>query len=76
MSIIAGGVITIPGSLAVLPNTPTPLTIIGNNWLNRAKSIIDFVNGTLNVTYKKNSAKIPIFFVRGSCYVQVRLTKF
>lgn len=59
----AGGVITIPGSIEVLPATPTPL-IIGNNWLNRAKSIIDYKNKLLSVTYKGRMAEIPINFFK------------
>ena len=57
----AGGVITIPGSIEVLPVTPTPL-IIGNNWLNRAKAIVNYEYKLLSVTYKGRMAQIPIIF--------------
>lgn len=47
----AGGVIKIPGSVEVLPRTPTQL-IIGNNWLNRAKAIT-FIRNTPLKTIKE-----------------------
>jgi predicted aspartyl protease len=59
----AGGVITIPGSIEVLPATPTPL-IIGNNWLNRAKAVVDYKQKLLSVTYKGRMAEIPINFFK------------
>jgi hypothetical protein len=59
----AGGVITIPGSIEVLPATPTPL-IIGNNWLNRAKAVVDYEQKLLSVTYKGRMAEIPINFFK------------
>jgi len=61
--ICAGGIITIPGIIEVLPKTPTKL-IIGNNWLNRAKAKIAFETKSLNVSYKGRTANIPINFIR------------
>lgn len=59
----AGGVIKIPGSIEVLPATPTPL-IIGNNWLHRAKSNVNYENKLLSVSYKGKKAHIPINFFK------------
>jgi hypothetical protein len=59
----AGGVLTIPGSIEVLPATPTPL-IIGNNWLNRAKAVVSYERKLLSVTYKGKMAEIPINFFK------------
>lgn len=59
----AGGIIKIPGSIEVLPATPTPL-IIGNNWLHRAKANVNYENKLLTVSYKGTKAHIPINFFK------------
>lgn len=56
-----GGKLIIPGSVEVLPTCPGNL-IIGNNWLHRAKSLIDYEHRTVTVKYKKNRATFPVVY--------------